>query len=488
MCRASSIKASQPLPALRRHPGLVWSGLGMGRALPWASVLVLGLGYLFGYSLALAQPAAPQGCEPPGPGTTPQALQLQLPACQKSSAWLGAAGKLFNQMGRYPDAADYLERALLLAPDQPQARLDYTIALAGLGDFASAAALAQDLLAEAELPPAQLEPLQRQLALWEGRPGQGATAGAPPASPADWQAGGSLAARVGFDSNLLGSPNLGSLALTLGGQTQVLPLDDSYRAREGGYLRTDAQLLLRQQSAHGTRWDLAASLRARHSPGLPQATTTQYDISAERSQAPGAGQGPYLYVVAAASGLDANTGSRYSTQGLAAGLDWYRSSACQLRLGLEQSWRSHPSDTLLSGLYRGATAAWVCPLPDARQWLLSAKTGQDSAQDPLRAGGNQAQASLRLAHDRPLALWGQPGALLADLDLATTQDARGYSTLLDNAAVRTLQRTSARLELQRPLAPGWQWLAGAEWVQQQSNLALFGLNSWGPYTSVSRRW
>ena len=78
--------------------------------------------------------------------------------------------------------------------------------------------------------------------------------------------------------------------------------------------------------------------------------------------------------------------------------------------------------------------------------------------------------------------------MLADLDLATTQDARGYSTLLDNAAVRTLQRTSARLELQRPLAPGWQWLAGAEWVQQQSNLALFGLNSWGPYTSVSRRW
>ncbi len=476
MCRASLIRASQLLPALRSYPGPAWRAL------------VLGLG------VVLAQCAAAQGCEPPGPGTTAQALQLQLqrPACQKSSAWLGAAGSLFNQMGRYPDAADYLERALLLAPDQPQARLDYTIALAGQGDFASAAALAQALLAEPELPPAQREPLQRQLALWQDRLGQGANPGAatgtPGANPAAWQAGGSLAARLGFDTNLLGSPNLGSLVLTLGGQTQVLPLDNSYRAREGGYLRTDAQLLLRQQSASGTRWDLAASLRTRHSPGLPQATTTQYDISAERSQAPGATQGPHTYTAVAASGLDANTGSRYSSQGLAAGLDWHHSSACQLRLGLEQSWRSHPAETLLSGLYRGLTAAWACHPPGSSQWLLSAKAGQDSAQDPLRAGGNQAQASLRLAHYRPLALWGQSGALLADLELAATQDARGYSTLLSNAAVRNLQRTSARLELQRPLAPGWQWLVGTEWVQQQSSLPLFGLISWGPYTSINRHW
>ena len=469
--------APVPAPAWRhaRRPVLL---------LPPALVLALNLG--------LAQPAAAQSCEPPAPDATPAALQQQLLTCQHSSSWLAAAGRLLNQQGRYLDAADYLERALLLAPDQPQARLDYTIALAGLGDFASAAALAQALLAEPELPPAQREPLQSQLALWQGRLGQtanpGAPTGTPGANPAAWQAGGSLAARVGFDSNLLGSPNLGSLALTLGGQTQVLPLDDSYRAREGTYLRTDAQLLLRQQSASGSRWDLAASLRTRHSPGLPQATTTQYDISAESSQAPGAGQGPSIYMSAAASGLDANTGSRYSTQGLAAGLDLHRSSACHLRLGLEQSWRNYPADTLLSGQYRGATAAWVCHQPDASQWLLAAKAGQDSAQDRLRAGGDQAQASLRLAHYRPLALWGRPGAMVAELELAASRDARGYSNLLSNASVRTLQRSTARLELQRPLAPGWQWLAGAEGVHQQSSLPLFGLSSWGPYTSINRRW
>ena len=445
--------------------------------LPPALVLALNLG--------LAQPAAAQSCEPPAPEATPAALQQQLLACQHSSSWLAAAGRLLNQQGRYLDAADYLERALLLSPDQPQARLDYTIALAGQGDFASATALAQALLAEPELTATLREPLQRQLAQWQARLAQG---GAASASPGGWQTGGSLALRLGYDTNLLGSPNLSSLALTLGGQTQVLPLDDSYLAREGGYLRTDAQLLLRHQSPTGARWDLAASLRARHSPTVTQAASNQYDLSAERTQAPGASQGPYIYIAAAASGLDTSTGSRYSSQGLAAGLDWHRSSACQLRLGLELSWRNYPADTLLSGQYRGATAAWVCHQPDVSQWLLAAKAGQDSAQDQLRAGGDQAQASLRLAHYRPLALWGQPGGLLAELELAASRDARGYSNLLNNASVRTLQRSTARLELQRPLAPGWQWLAGAEGVHQQSSLSLFGLSSWGPYTSINRRW
>ena len=77
------------------------------------------------------------------------------------------AGSVLNQKGRYREAADFLERALLFAPDLPQAQLDYIIALAGLGDFASAAAFAEALLAQPAQPQSLREPLMQQLAQWQ---------------------------------------------------------------------------------------------------------------------------------------------------------------------------------------------------------------------------------------------------------------------------------------------------------------------------------
>jgi len=433
-----------------------------------------------------------QSCAPIGPEASAEDLQEQVANCQNDSNWLAMAGSLLNQKRRYREAADFLERALLFAPDLPQVQLDYIIALAGLGDFASAAAFAEALLAQPDQPQSLREPLMQQLAQWQAATVQKSAGQA--VTQAGWRTDASIALRLGYDTNILGSPNLGSLAITLGNQTLELLLDETYRAREAGYLRTDAHLALSHQAPEGGQWRLTARLLARNSPDLPQARIQQYDISAERSRVPGREPSPYLTI--AASGFDSGTGSHYNAQGLATGLDWAlgRESLgqfghqCQLRLGLELSWRRHLAETLLSGLYRGASTNWVCESPSGGQWRLTAKAGQDNAQDQQRAGGDQTQASLRLTHQHGLQLWGKPAVLLSEVDVAASRDAQGYSPLLGNGAVRSMQRATVRLELQHSLLGGWHWLAGFELSQQQSNIALIGLSNWGPYTSLGRRW
>ena len=84
---------------------------------PIALLLCAGAAHAAGTEPALA-------CEP-GPqaraATTPAQLQaalpdelVRLPQCQDDSAWLAWAGWALNQLGRYTEAAQYLERALLL--------------------------------------------------------------------------------------------------------------------------------------------------------------------------------------------------------------------------------------------------------------------------------------------------------------------------------------------------------------------------------------
>jgi hypothetical protein len=65
--------------------------------------------------------------------------------------------------GRYTDALDHLERALMLNPGLKGAQIDYAVALAGIGDYASALTLVQDLLADPALPSGLVPVLQRQI-------------------------------------------------------------------------------------------------------------------------------------------------------------------------------------------------------------------------------------------------------------------------------------------------------------------------------------
>ena len=288
--------------------------------------------------------------------------------------------------------------------------------------------------------------------------------------------------------------------MTLSGQTLVLPLDTSYLARSGSYARADAQLDLQRNTADGARWAAVAALRSRVSPVVNDAGSNQIDLLLERSHSnPGAVAN---YVNISASGLQSQAGTRYQTQGIAGGWGsaWRSGGAasCQARLGAEWQDRQYFDNPVLSGHYTGLSAFWSCEPPTGGQWLLGFKAGRDAAQDAARPGGDQQQASLRLAAFLPLTslrpatspaltgLW--RGGIVLDLEHSQHQDAKGYSPILESGRTRTLSRNAARLEYQHPLSSTTQWLLGAEWVAQSSNLPLFRLDSRGAYTGVRLSW
>ncbi len=420
-----------------------------------------------------------------------QRLLDAVPVCQKDPLFLATLGQLLNREGRYLEAADHLERALMLEPGLKDAQLSYAVAMAALGDVASATGLLDNLLADPELPAHLRTLIARQKSALTGM-----------AAPAGWQRRITLASRLGYDSNLLGSPNLSSMSLTLAGQTLVLPLDTSYLAHGGAYVRADAQLDLQRVANDGARWDGSAALRSRASQAVEKSGSTQLDLLLERSHLDASPVWGGSYANVTASSLRSQAGTRYQAVGAAVG--WGRpwatvgNAACQLRGGLEWQSRNYFDNALLSGRYSGLSAAGSCEQASGAQWLVALKGGTDAASDNARAGGNQQQTSLRLAAIWPLAALTPPGMpalgmlrnsrLLADYEHSQQEDSSGYSALLESGRTRVIWRRVVRLEYQHPFAKTAQWVLGAEKTAQDSSLPLFQQQSWGAYAGLRAVW
>lgn len=395
--------------------------------------------------------------------------------CQRDPVYLAGLGQRLNQQGRYLEASEHLERALMFDPDLKGARVDYAIALAGSGDAASAFALMSSLLAEPDLPPSLRASLQHHA----------------PVDGPGWDMRTTASVRLGRDSNLRGAPNLSGLTLSIAGLPVLLPLDESYQARSGPYARADLQIDARRNNSDGSRWDILANLRARRSPSVSNTGATLADLVIERShlrvQADGSHEaGPY--VALAASVLSAEAGTRYQSLGGGGGWSarWHDGWAqgCQGRLGGEYQQREHRSNAVLSGHYAGLSTSLSCDRPSGAYGLVSVRAGRDLAQDSARPGGDQNQASLRLAGYAPM----PRGGLLLDAEVSHYRDSTGYSPLLENGAIRSLNRQAWRVEYQHLVAPKLQWAWGFEWIRQSSSIALFGLQSRGPYAALRSSW
>ena len=103
-------------------------------------------------TLALAR--APLDNAPP--------LEGHLSRCQKDADFLATLGQRMNRLGRHSEAAEHLERALLLDPARQDVQMAYAFALVGLGQASSARGFLQDLLKDQSLPADLRAQIQRQ--------------------------------------------------------------------------------------------------------------------------------------------------------------------------------------------------------------------------------------------------------------------------------------------------------------------------------------
>lgn len=408
-------------------------------------------------------------------------LRQSLERCQSNAPYLARMGHLYIQELRYSEAADHLERALLFDPDNPEAQLDYALALAGSGDVVSALNLVFALQQRPDIPAPLRQSLRQVGEQWTLAVGDDA---GKPRQVTRVNAG----LRTGYDSNLLGTPQLSSLTLTLPGEIISLPIDGSSQPKPGLYTRTDLRLEHTRLQPGGRRWELQAAVLHRNSPSVAEADSTQAEVQLEHTQGADRVGGLGHYSSVALTALQTRSGTRYISQGLAAGLEWAPASGatpCTSRLGLEWQNRRLQSNEVLSGRYIGVGGQWGCSLPSGQQWQLSARAGRDQPTNDNRPGGAQGQYSLRAYLRNPL---GAHGAWLVDAEASRSSDAAGYSPLLDNGRRRTIARLTIRAEYQHTLSRSVLALAGVEVVAQNASLPLFTLRSRGVYAGVRASW
>ncbi|MBK7509904.1 MAG: tetratricopeptide repeat protein [Comamonadaceae bacterium] len=107
--------------------------------------------------------------------------------CQTDAEFLAQLGFLLNAQGRYTEALDHLERALMLNPGLKGAQIDYAVALAGSGDNATALTLVQNLLADPALPSGLAPVLQRQIETLSASMNPGTATTDKPCGFVEWQ-------------------------------------------------------------------------------------------------------------------------------------------------------------------------------------------------------------------------------------------------------------------------------------------------------------
>lgn len=417
----------------------------------------------------LVGPAAAQSASDP---CQPKALDLPTllaneVQCSKSADYLHALGHLLNLAGRYGEALDRLESAILLEPQRWPVHLEYALALEGSGDAVSADGLLQQLAQN----PAVDRKIQQEIAGIRAR-----------RQAMFWQQPARrtiIGIATGYDDNLMGVTRYSNLELTLPSGTLPVILDRSERQRGGSILRaelTHEHEFLRAADA-SWRYVLLGSYRwsIEHAP----ADIGHLGALVERRP-----YGERGFYGAAQLQQIYRAGRLALWQGQVAG-GWqrplaYPSSQCRLRLGGEVQASHYPGNAIFDGRYLGAMAHYACA---DSGWQAQLRLGSDNPVDAERPGGRQQQTTFRLARNLLLG----EGYLGAEYEHYRQRDSQGYSTLLENNAARRIQRDTWRLEY-RWVAPGYSPYVAFEWLEQRANLDLFSPRNRILTAGVRRLW
>lgn len=285
----------------------------------------------------------------------------------------------------------------------------------------------------------------------------------------------SLTLTLGHDDNLLASPVVRDLELTLPGGRLPVTLSDDTRPRQGYFWRLDAHSQTWISGPSPDRlWigSLTGSVR-----GTPGNSTARYAALETRLENAAMHQGSYyqLNLLAAFN----QEGSFYRQSGGELGWDIAMSGDnCRLRLGAELQQRRYPHTTLLDGRYQGALLRYQC-----NGWRAETRLGSDLARSTGRAGGDQQRQNLLLGR----VMQQGPHQWRLDYEYEKIRDRQGYSPLLENDRTRRTGKSLYRLEYLHRLND-LDLFTGAEITRQHASLPLFVTRSNLFYLGLRRTW
>lgn len=411
-----------------------------------------------------------------------QRFEAARPGCMGHAPFLAALGALWLEEGEPAQALLWIERSLLLEPQQLGAQADYALALAALGDTSARDELAARWRQRVDIPPALRERLA--LKLVNRAPLDSAE---PQPVRQQWLVYRELMLVRGHETNLDHSPRLSEITLTLPDGSIELPLFEPIVPRRGAATVVDLSLQLARLTQTGWIWQTGLLASARHAESQRDTDWhhVQWSGSVSRRWGPWRGQ--------AQISTTAVTGASDERYRLARGALTVEREAqgCTQRLAIEYEARNHEITPRTNGRTQGLLLGNQCALPAAADWSwgLAVRAAVDSPTDSERPGGTQRQVSagLRLAGALPASF-----RLEAAFRRTRVLDAEGYSPLLAGGARRLIEQNSISLELSRPLRAGAgngaEWVLQAQRTVQQSNLSIFAYQGTTLYGGLRLRW
>lgn len=413
--------------------------------------------------LALS-PAALEACpdlRPYHPGADPDwarlaaELRVLSPECLESPEYFALLGAARLYSGRLSGAIESLERALLLDPDHGAALVDYAEALLRDGQLFAALEINGSLLEREDLPSGLAARIADRQSDWRGLTRR-----------AEWQ----LDLLAGHDSNLNGAPDRDAIALTLSGESVLLPLIPEFQAVEGPYLNARTAGSLRRlgpDSQHA----FGAELRVRTGE---DSAHDLVNLGARYGYIrPGRGGGGLLFD-AGVSHLAFSGNSLYTGSSASLRRELALEGRCRPFYGATAQHQLWHGQSRLNGLEAKLGAGADCAVGGAANQRVSGEVGalRNAALKPRRPGGDRRGWQLSL--DWRLAL--PRGTVTARFSHTRLEDREGYSPLLAGGARRDTRRSALQVQYRERVAAlgeGAWLLVSAYHQRQDSNIELF---------------
>jgi hypothetical protein len=375
--------------------------------------------------------------------------------CKERADYFAYRGVVLLVLRQTQQAANALEKAIMLDPDLAGTQLDYAQALAELGELDPARHLAHEVSRRSDVPPALKD------WLWE-RLGQ--------LEQATWTREWSARWLVGGESNLNSASNLNTLILTLPGGDIPVALAPSEHRRGGNAQRLDLAGIASRPVGNGLLL-MSGEVSARGSSG--NSDTNQRMVGANAAYFHTL---PFGQMGLRLAGIRLAIGS----EEVYAGRGWsllymlpegMSPSNCRVNLGRDQESRGFPASPVLDGEYIGYQASLNCR-EGGWHWSLGLQSGLDRPQDVARLGGEQRRDSLSLGVGRGVGAGRL--SVAAQIDRQTDRDL--YSALLGGVA-REVNRSSGRITYEYPVTKQVLVTAYCEKTSQNANISLFNIEN-----------
>ena len=341
----------------------------------------------------------------------------------------------------YQEAADLLERLLMLAPDTEGVADAYQQVL-------------QRLALQQSDPQLVLEP------------------------PPKWNTLAILGAKIGGGNNLNRGPKYqqGILELAKNQQPQAGYGLETYGNFQANTLlgnATQLNLHTQFQQRSTNRYNFTDYINLNGGFNLQHALNNQDQISLA------------LY----GNFIRYDNGSQYYAVDVQSRYRWRRSNICQPQIGVDLQWQHQLNNNIFDQLYTSLHTSLHCQFSTG---LYSLELGTGNAwalhDSP---GGNQARLNTQITHTLQNNWIIDHANLSSYLRFNYQHDQTGYSPILNNNAIRRLQRLSIGSQYRWPISRRYGYWSGVfsiSWQRQYSNIQLFEFNSLESWIGIEVVW